>query len=166
MKFLKIKSYKETVGCGPAVLKMVLEFYGIRKAEAELAKIAGTTKKTGTEISQLRKAFEFFGLQTKIKTSSTYANIEKYLRRNIPVIVGWYTRGKKEDPDTVTADGHYSIVVGLDKGFIYLQDPEIGKIRKLKKEDFLMVWLDYYGEYPKTKKDIFLRPLIAVLKCP
>ena len=164
MKLLKVKPYQEIVGCGPAVLKMVLEFYGIKKNETELANIAGTTKKTGTEIPQVGKTLEHFGLKQKTKMNSTYADLQKYLKKGIPVIVGWYTRGKREDPDTVTADGHYSIVVGLDEKYIYLQDPEIGKMRKLKKDDFLIVWLDYFGAYPKTKKDIFLRPLIAVYK--
>ena len=141
---------------------MVLEFYGIKKTEVELAKIAGTTEKAGTEILQVVRALKYFGLRIKIKNNAAYADLAKYFNKSIPVIVGWYSRGKKEDSDDTTADGHYSVVVGLDKKFIYLQDPEIGKIRKLKKENFLIVWLDYYGEYPKTKKDIFLRPMIAV----
>jgi len=164
MKLLKVKTYKEKISCGPAVIKMVLEFYGIKKTEAELAKIAGTTKKTGTEIPQLGKTFEHFGLKTKIKINATYADLLKYFRKGTPVIVGWYSRGKTEDSDNTIADGHYSVVIGLDKKFIYLQDPEIGKIRKLKKENFLIVWLDYYGEYPKTKRDIFLRPIIVAYK--
>ena len=164
MKFLTVKTYKETVSCGPAVLKMILEFYGIKKSEIELANIAGTTKKAGTEISQLQKTFRHFGLKTQIKINSTYADLYKYFKKGIPVIVGWYTRGKKEDPDNIMADGHYSVVIGLDKKFIYLQDPEIGGIRKLTRNGFLVVWLDYYGEYPKTKKDIFLRPIIAAYK--
>jgi len=164
MKFLKIKSYQETIGCGPAVLKMILGFYGIKKTENELAKIAGTTKKEGTEIQQLVKTFKHFGLKTEVRINSTFADLSKYLKNNMPVVIGWYSRGKKEDPDNITADGHYSIVIGLDKKFIYLQDPEIGKMRKLKKDDFLVVWLDYFGAYPKTKKDIFLRPLIAVYR--
>lgn len=164
MKFLKIKAYKEKVGCGPAVIKMVLEFYGIKKTETELAKIAGTNKKTGTEVPQVGKTLKYFGLKTKTKTNAKYADLLAYLKRDIPVIIGWYSRGKKEDSDDTTADGHYSVVIGLDKKFIYLQDPEIGKMRKIKKEDFLIVWLDYYGEYPKTKKDIFLRPIIAAYK--
>lgn len=164
MRFLRIKKYKQTVGCGPAVLKMVLEFYGIKKTEKELAKIAGTTEKAGTEIPQLCKTFKHFGLKTQIKVNSTYVDLHQYLKKGIPMVVGWYTRGKKEDPDDIMADGHYSVVIGLDKKFIYLQDPEIGKMRKLERKGFLIVWLDYYGEYPKTKKDIFLRPVIIVYK--
>ncbi|MFA7662515.1 MAG: cysteine peptidase family C39 domain-containing protein [Patescibacteria group bacterium] len=164
MKFLEVKSYQESVSCGPAVLKMILDFYEIKKTEAELAKIAGTTKKEGTEIVQLKKVFKYFGFKVKTKVNSTYEDLQSNLSKNIPVIVGWYTKGKQSDPENMTADGHYSVVIGLDKKFVYLQDPEIGKIRKLKREDFLIVWLDYFGEYPKTKKDIFLRPSMAVYK--
>ena len=47
MKFIKIKPFQETLNkgfCGPAVLKMVLRFYGIEKSERELAKLAGVAK--------------------------------------------------------------------------------------------------------------------------
>lgn len=139
MNFLRIKAYQEAISCGPAVIKMVLEFYGIKKTESELAKIAGTSKRTGTEVPQVGKTFEYFGLKTKTKTNATYADLLKYFKKGIPVIVGWYSRGKREDSNNTIADGHYSVVIGLDKKFIYLQDPEIGKMRKLKKEDFLVV---------------------------
>lgn len=35
--------------CGPASLKIVLDYYGIDKSEAELAKLCGVTKKLGTD---------------------------------------------------------------------------------------------------------------------
>ncbi|MBU2497100.1 MAG: C39 family peptidase [Nanoarchaeota archaeon] len=164
MGFLKIKPYTQTISCGPAVLKMILKFYKIKISEKVIAKIAKTHEKHGTEIVDLEKAFKYFGLKTKTKVNSNFSDLNKYLKKGIPVVIGWYTKGKKGDAESITADGHYSVVIGLDKEHIYLQDPEIGKRRKLRKDDFLIVWMDYYGPYPKTKKDIFLRPMIAVYK--
>src|SRR6185436_19062514 len=129
MKFLKIKPFQETLNkgyCGPAVLKMVLEYYGIERSEKELAQLAGTTKNGGTDDKAIARVLKKFGLKTKVKDKASFSDIKKYLDKDFPVIVDWFTRGRHDYPDSVVADGHYSIVIGLDKKFIYLQDPEIG----------------------------------------
>ena len=46
----------------------------------------------------------------------------------------------------------------------YLQDPEIGGLRKIKKEDFLTVWFDYEGNYMKSKEDLILREIVCIYK--
>lgn len=167
MKFLKIEPFQETLHkgyCGPAVLKMVLKFYGIRKSEKELARLAGTTREAGTDAKQIWRVLRRFGFRARIKNNSTFSDIKKYLNTDIPVIVDWFTRGRKDYLDSAIADGHYSIVVGLDAKFIYLQDPEIGKLRKLKREDFLRVWFDFTGEFLRSNKQVYLRQTIAVYK--
>lgn len=167
MKFLKIKPFQETLHkgwCGPAVLKMVLKFYGMRKSEKELARLAGTTLEAGTDAKQIRRVLRRFGFLARIKNNSTFSDIKKYLDKDIPVIVDWFTRGRKDSSDSAIADGRYSIVVGLDAKFIYLQDPEIGKLRKLTREDFLRVWFDFTGEFLRSNKQVYLRQTIAVYK--
>ena len=61
------------------------------------------------------------------------------------------------------ADGHYSVVIGLDDEYIYLQDPEIGGERKIKRENFMKVWFDFTGYYLKPE-ELVLRQLIAIYK--
>ncbi len=167
MKFLKIKPFQETLHkgyCGPAVLKMVLKYYGVEKSEKELAKLTSTTQVGWTDDKALVKVLKKFGLKAKIKNNGSFSDIKKNLEKEIPVIVDWFTKGRKDYPETTVADGHYSIVVGLDKKFIYLQDPEIGKLRKLAKDDFLRVWFDYVGEFLSSPKQMIIRQLIAVYK--
>lgn len=167
MKLLNIKPFQETLHrgwCGPAVLKMVLRYYGIEKSEKELAKLAGTTKNNGTDDKAIARVLKKFGLTAKIQNNTNLSDVQRYLDKNIPVIVDWFTRGRKDYPDSAVADGHYSIVVGLDKKYIYLQDPEIGKIRKLAQDDFLRVWFDYRGEFLKSPKQMIIRQYIAVYK--
>lgn len=167
MKLLNIKPFQETLYkgyCGPAVLKMVLRYYGIEKSEKELAKLAGTTKNGGTDDKAIAAVFKKFGLKSKIKNNAGLSDIQKHLDKNVPVIVDWFTRGRKDYPDSTVADGHYSVVVGLDAKFIYLQDPEIGKLRQLVRDDFLRVWFDYRGEFLKSPKQMIIRQFIAVYK--
>ena len=74
----------------------------------------------------------------------------------------WFTRGHTDYPLSAVPDGHYSIVIGLDARFIYLQDPEIGKLRKLTRNDFFRVWFDYSGEFLASPRQMIIRQLIAV----
>lgn len=165
-KFLKLKSFQETLGmsyCGPASFKIVLEYYGIEKSEKELAKMAGWNKELGVRDKGIKKTAEALGFKVKIKNNSNYQDIQKWLNKDVPVIVDWFTRGRGDYSDSATADGHYSVVAGLDDKFIYLQDPEIGKIRKIKRSDFMRVWFDFKGQNIK-KNELIIRQIIAIYK--
>lgn len=163
---LKIKPFQETLYagmCGPASLKMVLSYYGIEKSEKELAKLCQHHKEYGVDDEKIKRAAEVLGFKVKIKNNSTFRDMEKWLDRKIPVIVNWFTVGRRDYPESEIAGGHYSIVAGLDKKYIYLQDPEIGKIRKLNRNDFMKVWFDTKGRYI-TPEDLISRQIIAVYK--
>lgn len=163
---LNVKPFQETLYggyCGPASMKIVLAYYGIEASEKELAQIMGHSAELGTTDRDFVRAAKKFGLKAVIKNKSNFADLERWLKRGVPPIVDWYTRGRADYPDSEIADGHSSVVVGLDEKFIYLQDPEIGKIRKLKREDFLKVWFDYKGRLI-TPKGLVIRQLIAIYK--
>ena len=163
-KMLPVEPFQETLGvgmCGPASLKIVLEYYGIRKTERELAELCGTTRDLGTDDRGLRRAAERLGFTVDIRNESTFEDIWQWLDRGVPVIVDWFTRGRMDSLDSVVADGHSSVVAGLDGDFIYLQDPEIGTIRKLERKSFLTVWFDFTGKYIEPD-GLIIRQLIAV----
>ena len=163
---LPVKPFQETLHqsmCGPASLKMVFDYYGIEKSELELAKLAGTTDDLGTDDQGIKKAAEELGFKVEIKNNSTFKDIQGWLDKKVTVIVDWFTRGRADYEDSEVADGHYSVVVRLDQEFIYIQDPEIGKLRKIEKEDFMKVWFDFTGEYIKSD-ELIVRQLIAIYK--
>lgn len=163
---LKVKPFQETLHkdmCGPASLKIVLDYYKIVKTEKELAKLAGHKKGSGIDDKGIKKVAEKFGLKVKIKNNSSFKDIENWLRKDVPVIVDWFTRGRNDYPESETADGHYSVVAGLDDKFIYLQDPEIGRMRKIKRDDFMRVWFDFKGNYLKSN-ELIIRQIIVIYK--
>ena len=163
---LNIKPFQETLNnsyCGPAALKIVFGYYGINRSEEELAKISEWDKDLGIDDKSIKKTGEQLGFKVKIKNNSTFENIESWLKKGIPVIVNWFTRGRSDYLDSAVPDGHYSVVAGLDDRFIYLQDPEIGKIRKLDKEDFLAVWFDFTGKHIKPN-ELIVRQIIAIYR--
>ena len=165
-KSLKVKPFQETLGqgmCGPASLKIVLAYYGVDKSEKELAKLSGWNKKLGIDEKGARKAAEALGFRVKIKNNSSFSDIANWLKKGVPVIVDWFTVGRNDYPESEMADGHYSVVCGLDDKFIYLQDPEIGRARKIKRNDFMRVWFDFKGEHIK-KNELIIRQIIAIYR--
>ena len=161
---LPVKPFQETLFksmCGPASLKMVFDYYGIDKSEEEIAKLSGTTEDLGTDDQGIKKAAKSLGLKVEIKNESSFEDIQDYLSKKIPVIVNWFTRGRIDYDDSQVSDGHYSVVVGLDDDFIYLQDPEIGKLRKVERNDFMKVWFDFKGEYIKPD-ELIIRQIIII----
>lgn len=162
---LAVKPFQETLGlgnCGPASLKMVLDYYGVEAGEEELAKLCGTTKELGTNDVGIKKSAEHFGFKVEIKNNSNFSDIQNWLKKKIPVIVNWFTRGRDDYPEEINAaDGHYSVVIGLNEKYIYLQDPEIGRTKKLQRDIFKHVWFDFLGEYIKPN-ELIIRQLIAI----
>lgn len=161
---LKVKSFQENLGagmCGPASLKIVLGYYGMEKTEKDLAKLCGAKKDLGIDDQGIKKVAENLGFKVQIKNNSSFKDIEKWLEHGVPVIVDWFTRGRMDYADSNVADGHYSVVTGLDEKCIYLQDPEIGKIRKLNREDFMTVWFDFTRKHIKAD-ELIIRQIIAI----
>ena len=163
---LPVKPFQETLNagmCGPASLKIVLAYYGVEKTEQELAELCGTTPDLGTDDQGLKRAAEQLGFKVEIQNESTFEDIEQWLKKGVPVIVDWFTRGRSDYDDSAVADGHHSVVAGLDDDFIYLQDPEIGAMRKIDREDFLTVWFDFKGKYIRPD-ELIIRQLIAIYR--
>lgn len=163
-ELLQLEPFQETLHCGMcgvASLLIVLKYYGTEKSEQELALMLDVDSELGTDSASIKKVAESFGLKVEIENECTFEDIEKWLDRKIPLIVDWFSRGRCDYSESAVADGHYSVVAGLDSKYIYLQDPEIGKIRKIAREDFLHVWFDFEGELIE-REGLIIRQLIAI----
>lgn len=153
VKLLNVKPCRQTSGlCGPAALKMVLAYYGVRKSERELARLSGAVRTRGAEAPGLARAARRLGFKARIKDRATLGDIKKFVDKGIPVIVDWFSGD----------DGHYSVVVGIRESTIYLQDPELGKVRKMDAKTFLRVWFDFPGDALRSKNSLILRRMLAV----
>ncbi len=163
-ELLPVKSFQETLHesfCGPASLKIVFDFYGIEKTEEELAELSEWNKILGVSDQGMKKAAEKLGYTVDIVNEATFEQVASWLERSVPVIVNWFTKGRSDYGDSEVADGHSSVVIGLDEEFIYLQDPEIGGIRKLTRNDFMRVWFDFSEEFI-SRDNLVVRQFIAI----
>jgi len=152
---LNVKPFRQSSGfCGPASLKIVLEYYGIKKSEEELANLSHAKSHTGVGAEGLLKVAKALGFKGLFKDFSEIKDIKEYIDKKIPVIVDWFS----------TNDGHYSVVADIDKNKVYLQDPELGRIRKLDIETFKRVWFDFTGKFLQSKEQIVIRRMIVIHK--
>lgn len=164
---LPVKPFQETLHagmCGPACLKMVLAYYGVERSEEVLAGLCETDPDVGTSDAAMKRAAESLGFTVEIKNNSTFADIQAWLDKQVPIIVNWFTRGRIDYAEEEVPDGHLSVVVGLDTEYIYLQDPEIGKLRKITRDDFMKVWFDFTGAYITSWDEMIIRQLIVIQK--
>jgi ABC-type bacteriocin/lantibiotic exporter with double-glycine peptidase domain len=164
-KILQVKPFQETLHggyCGPASLKMVMDYFGKKVSEEEVAEKCGHDPELGIDDLSIKSVAEEYGFKVEIQNNSTYGDIGRWLAKEVPVIVDWFTSGRRDYDDSQVPDGHYSVVVGLDEENIYLQDPEIGGMRTIERDDFYRVWFDFKGAAIKEWNDIILRQIIVV----
>jgi predicted double-glycine peptidase len=129
----------------------------------ELAELTNLVPGLGVDDKSIADTAKTLGFKVEIQNDSSFDDIEKWLEKGVPLIVDWFTRGRKDYDDSEVSDGHYSVVIGLDGGHIYLQDPEIGGERKIDREDFMKVWFDFTDHYLKPE-ELIIRQLIAIYK--
>ena len=125
-------------------------------SEARLARIARTSQISGTTGTNLLRAAHRLGFRAEIKDNAGFGAIERWLRKGVPVIVDWMSVERDG------ARGHYSVVCGLGEDHIVLQDPAIGRRRKMTRRGFLAVWYDFKYLFPRRSDELILRRMIVV----
>lgn len=151
---LQLKHFSQKTGsCGPASLRAVLDYYGIKASEEKLAELSACTPEKGVGAEGLLKAAEFFGLKGFVKDFADFSDIESHVKdKKIPVIVDWF----------LSTSGHYSVIVDIDKNFIYFRDPLYRKTQKMNRADFKRVWFDFSSDFLRSKEDLILRRMIVI----
>jgi len=149
---INLKPFRQTAGlCGPASLKMVLNYYEIAATESAVARASGASKEKGASKDGLIKAARYFGFKVFVKEKSSLDDLRRFIKKGIPVIVDWFSGD----------DGHYSVVVDIDQKNIVLMDPELAGKRKMSVDKFQRLWFDFPGEFIKNQNDLVLRLMIV-----
>lgn len=139
--------------CGPASLKMVLDYLGLEKTEAELALLTECTEERGTSARNIVAAAQSLGFAAFLKDGASVAHIREWvIERQLPVIVAWFSHD----------DDHYSVVVDIDESEISIADPETATIERYRLADFEKVWYDRRLSEGRPEQEIVWRPLIVI----
>jgi predicted double-glycine peptidase len=146
---LTIFEQTKTGYCGPAALRMILDFYGFVISEQALGRICRTSVRAGTSPENMINGINSLGWHGFWKENSGLADVKYFLKQERPVLIEWFSLYGE------SYEGHYSVIIGLDKQYIYLADPEIGRVRKILVESFKKVWFDFEGPHLKHARRIY-----------
>ncbi len=135
---MKVRFFHQKRGytCGPASLKMVFDFFGLKMTEEKIAKIA-KTHKSGTSHLHIINTARKEGFYCYVHGGATISQIKHFIDFDLPVIVNYIEQKTKE--------GHYAVVIGYDRHGLILNDPWDGGHYKIKYKEFYKNWYDYHG---------------------
>ena len=115
--------------CGPACLKMVCDYYGIRLPIEDLREKCELTSAQGVSVADICAAAESIGLES-CPTRIGFEELKKYLVS--PVILYWEKR-------------HFIVATKIRGDSIHCIDPAIGKVQ-YNREELLKGWGDCNGK--------------------
>jgi ABC-type bacteriocin/lantibiotic exporter with double-glycine peptidase domain len=150
---IKLKPYRQKPGfCGPSCIKIVLELYGVKKSENELGRMTDCSPTIGTSGAKIVEAAKALGFRAFQKDGASIADIQKWVKKGVPVIVNWFS----------VNEGHYSVAVEVTKKSISLMDPELARVRRMSVEKFEHFWFDFSPVSKRTRKSLVLKRMIVI----
>ncbi len=147
--------------CGPACLRIVFAYFDRSVPEPTIARACRSSSLTGTTGTNLVRGALRLGFAAHIIDGATFQHIERWLCRQVPPIVDWMSAMASHPSRSPMPCGHYSVVCGLDRHSIFLQDPAIGRRRRVARRDFVNLWFDFSRVRPR-RQDLIVRRLIVV----
>ena len=143
---LDVRHYRQcrAYTCGPACLRMVLDYYEIEAEEIDIEGASGCNKFHGTRPAQMARYLRKRGLVARARSNLTLADIKADIRRGLPSIVCYQAwSGPGVDLSTTVEHGHYAVIVGIGRNRVTLCDPSAKTKRiHIPAADFLARWRD------------------------
>ena len=139
---LKVPYFKQNrdYTCGPACLRMVLAYYGIRQDEVTLSVLCGTDI-SGTALEDLVNAAQRFNLSAERVRATGLAKVKEWLAQDIPLIAHVDAVRLYEQADPIPL-GHLVVVLRANEHVI-LHDPAVGASQKIEHKTFDAAWQVY-----------------------
>jgi uncharacterized protein len=134
--------------CGAAALLSVLQYWGkYEEPESSLFEPLKTSPKDGTDPNAILSLAKTFGLAARMQEHTTLEGLQTALKQGeTPIIDIQAWRGEevqKPWPDT-WEEGHFVVVVGTDRRYVYFMDPVVGSgYTYLPSAELVERWHDY-----------------------
>lgn len=131
---MKVPYYKQEFpwSCFPACIRMLLEFYGIKKGENELRTLLKSTLYSGGSWFLVEAGLESLGLHFYYSINFSLEELKALIRNETPVIVS--LKLSQMHPN------HTVVVTDVTNEFIITNDPEKGENTKIDPKQFLEAW--------------------------
>jgi len=131
--------------CGVQALHSVMKYYGVDIQNEELMKSLGTSEE-GTPPQAMIAVAQSYGFEVKSGTQWSLNQVKQYVEKGTPVIVllqAWADRYMTlDDWRRDWKNGHYAIIIGLNKDVLLFEDPASIRRTWLREREFLARWHD------------------------
>jgi len=113
--------------CGACALQAVTSYWGKNVDERELMKVLRTTSEEGTYPENIVRGAQALGFEAGARDHLTLDEVEQFTAggaRVIALVQAW--RSEKGEADSAAEEwdnGHYIVVLGVDKDYVYFEDP-------------------------------------------
>ena len=113
--------------CGACALQAVLSYWGKNVDERELMEVLQTTSEEGTYPENIVRGAHALGFEAEARDHLSLEEVEQFTAVGAPMIAlvqAW--RSEKRAPESAANEwdnGHYIVVLGVDKDYVYFQDP-------------------------------------------
>jgi len=135
---LPVGTYRQSVvwTCGPAAMKIVLDYLRWPVSEPYLVKLTKCTPKKGTTPQEIVEAAKKMNFNAYHKVGMTADEVKDLIKKGNPVIANFQYKHK-------FGEGHYSVIVGFNDEYFILSDPaEKAGYRMVKIKDFIDQWYE------------------------
>ncbi len=126
--------------CGPACLKMIFAFFGLKLSEKKIVELTKTNF-AGTNHAPIIKTARKEGFYCYVHDNSTINQIKHFIELDLPIIINYIEPSDNE--------GHYAIIVGYKKNSLVFDDPWNGRNFILPNKKFEKRWRDSKNKYKK-----------------
>jgi predicted double-glycine peptidase len=115
--------------CGASALRAVLSYWGKEVDEAELMALLRTNSEVGTYPEDIAKGARSLGFDAEVAENLTLDQLERHTADGRPVIAlaqVWLSERDAGRPlEEIWDNGHYVVVLGVDRDHVHFQDPFI-----------------------------------------
>ncbi len=133
MKKLLCVKQGDTWTCGPTVMQIVLDYFGIKKDIRTLIKELHTIRNQGTDNRHFLKLLKKYKLKFRAQNRSNLKVLKKLLSDSL-VVVGYWIPYYRES--------HYALISRISRDRVYLHDTWFGHKHSYKIDYFLKNWWD------------------------
>ena len=113
--------------CGACALQAVMSYWGKNVGESELMKVLHTTSEEGTYPENIVRGAQALGFEAEARDHLTLEEVERFTSEGAPMIAlvqAWRSeKGSLESAAEDWDNGHYIVVLGVDKDYVYFEDP-------------------------------------------
>ena len=127
IKLMLFPEFRQTYDydCGANALHAVLAYFGDDVAEGDLIIQLKTDPNVGTNIDDIVRVSEEYGIKCQVKHNMTIVDLKQNINNNVPttILVQAWTENQNVNWKTDWEDGHYVTAIGYTDDSIIFEDP-------------------------------------------